>query len=212
MVDEQIRARGVKDPAVLAAMESVPRESFVPEDYRDRAFADGPLPIGDGQTISQPFIVAWMIERLHLAPGDRVLEIGVGSGYASAVLSRVAGEVFGVELVERLAREAADRLAKLGFGNVRVRQGDGTLGWPEHAPYQGILVSAGAVTIPPALIEQLAPGGRLLIPVGATRSVQMLMRVTREASGELRRETLDPVMFVPLVGAQEPADPSGQAC
>ncbi len=202
MVDEQIRARGVRDAAVLAAMESVPRECFVPEELRHRAFDDGPVPIGDGQTVSQPFVVAHMIERLAVGPEDRVLEIGTGSGYAAAVLGRLAAEVYGVERIGRLAREAAERLAGLGFANVRVRHGDGSLGWAEHAPYQAILVSAGAEEIPPALTEQLAVGGRLLVPVGPVGGVQTLIRITREGPEEYRRERLEPVMFVPLIASE----------
>jgi protein-L-isoaspartate(D-aspartate) O-methyltransferase len=199
MVAEQIRARGVRDPALLAAMESVPRERFVPEELRDRAFADGPLPIGAGQTISQPYVVAAMIELLGLGRGDRVLEVGTGSGYAAAVLARVVAEVYTVERFASLASQADERLASLGFANVHVRHGDGSLGWPEHAPYQGILVSAGAAEIPPALREQLAAGGRLVIPVGPSPGYQTLTRVTRQADDDFREEAFELVAFVPLL-------------
>jgi len=199
MVAEQISARGVRDAAVLAAMESVPRERFVPEELRDRAFADGPLPIGDGQTISQPYVVAAMVELLGLGPKDRVLEIGTGTGYAAAVLARVAAEVYTVERFASLASQARERLATLGFSNVHVLHGDGTEGWAEHAPYQGILVSAGAPEIPPALREQLAVGGRLVIPVGPSPGYQTLTRVTRAGADDYREELLDFVVFVPLV-------------
>jgi protein-L-isoaspartate(D-aspartate) O-methyltransferase len=199
MVAEQIRARGVRDAAVLAAMESVPRERFVPEAFRERAFADGPLPIGDGQTISQPYVVAAMVELLGLGPKDRVLEIGTGSGYAAAVLARVAAEVYSVERFASLASQARQRLAALGFSNVHVLHGDGSRGWAEHAPYQGILVSAGAPEIPPALREQLAVGGRLVIPVGPSPGYQTLTRVTRAGADDYREEQLDFVVFVPLV-------------
>lgn len=199
MVDEQIRARGVRDPAVLAAMERVRRECFVPEALRGRAFADGPLPIGEQQTISQPYVVAAMVELLQLEPEDRVLEIGSGSGYALAVLARIAAEAYGVERFASLARLARERLAEQGIANARVRHGDGTQGWPEHAPYQGILVSAAAAEIPPALLDQLTLGGRLVMPVGSSPGVQTLTRVTREGARDYRHERLDGVVFVPLV-------------
>ena len=206
MVRQQIEARGVTDRAVLAAMEEVPREAFVSAPYAKLAHEDQPLPIEEGQTISQPYIVALMAEALQLGSGARkrarVLEIGTGSGYAAAVLSRIAAEVYTVERIGSLAETARKRLAELGFENVHVLHGDGTLGWPEHAPYDGIVVAAGGPEVPEALLEQLSAGGRLVIPVGATQREQSLLRVTRSESGEIRREDLGGVRFVPLIGAQ----------
>jgi protein-L-isoaspartate(D-aspartate) O-methyltransferase len=214
MVRTQIAARGVRDRAVLEAMRRVPREVFLPPELEEFAYADAPLPIQRGQTISQPYIVALMAMAAELGPGDRVLEIGTGSGYAAAVLGRIVGEVYTVERHEELARLAADRLAELGFSNVSVRHGDGTLGWSEHAPYDAIVVAAGGPKVPDALLEQLAPGGRLVMPVGEGRGVQQLLRVTREADGSLGREELGDVRFVPLIGAQgwtaEPAEWNGR--
>ena len=201
MVERQVAARGVRDPSVLAAMRSVPRERFLPPDLEEFAYQDAPLPIEQGQTISQPFIVALMTEALALGPEDRVLEIGTGSGYAAAVLARVAREVYTIERHAELADRARTRLAQLGFDNVVVRHGDGTLGWPEHAPYDAIVVAAGGPHVPESLLEQLAPGGRLVIPVGEDRGLQQLVRVTRCADGSLSREELGDVRFVPLIGA-----------
>lgn len=202
MVDQQIARRGVRDPRVLEALATVSREAFVPEHLAEFAYDDTPLPIGEEQTISQPFIVALMAEALELKPGDRVLEIGAGSGYAAAVLSRLAGEVHAVERHASLASEAHRRLRELGYGNVRVHHGDGTLGWPEAAPYDTIVVAAGGPDVPPALVDQLAPGGRLVIPVGTDPRLQKLIRLRRGADGVDRREDLGDVRFVPLVGVQ----------
>jgi protein-L-isoaspartate(D-aspartate) O-methyltransferase len=205
MVERQIAARGVRDPAVLAAMRSVPRERFLPSHLEEFAYQDSPLPIEQGQTISQPFIVALMTEALQLRPGDRVLEIGTGSGYAAAVLARVAREVYTVERHAELAESARIRLRELGFDTVFVRHGDGTLGWPEHAPYDAIVVAAGVAAggprVPEALLAQLAPGGRLVIPVGEEKA-QELVRVTRRADGTFEHEELGGVRFVPLIGAE----------
>jgi protein-L-isoaspartate(D-aspartate) O-methyltransferase len=202
MVDFQIARRGVRDPRILEAMRAVPREAFVPERLAEFAYEDSPLPIGEEQTISQPFVVALMAEALELGPEDRVLEIGAGSGYAAAVLGRAAGEVWAVERHESLAREARERLAGLGASNVHVVHGDGTLGWPEHAPYDAIAVAAGGPDIPQALLDQLAPGGRLVIPVGPDLRTQELVRVRRTADGRFVRENLGGVRFVPLIGEQ----------
>jgi protein-L-isoaspartate(D-aspartate) O-methyltransferase len=180
MVDLQIAGRGISDPRVLDAFRVVPREGFLPPDLGEFAYRDTPLPIGAGQTISQPYIVAVTIEALGLRGTERVLEIGTGSGYAAAVLSRLAREVFTVERVEPLANEARERLARLGYRNVRVLCGDGTLGWPEHAPYDAIAVAAGGPEIPKALLSQLSPNGRLVIPVGSDESSQVLVLVVRE--------------------------------
>ena len=180
----------------------MPRELFVPEDAVDYAYDDGPLPIGAGQTISQPFIVAYMIEAVAPDPTDRALEIGTGSGYSAAVLGSIVAEVYTVERLPALAESAARRLARLDVRNVRVRCGDGTLGWPEHAPYDVIVVTAGGPEVPPALLAQLAAGGRLVMPVGDDPRVQQLVRVRRGGDGTLTQEWLEPVAFVPLIGAQ----------
>jgi protein-L-isoaspartate(D-aspartate) O-methyltransferase len=201
MVEHQIAGRGVRDERVLEAMRTVPREAFVPEPLAEQAHDDTPLPIGAEQTISQPYIVALMAEALEIRPGDRVLEVGAGSGYAAAVLARLAGEVYAVERHESLAREARERLAGLGIQNVQVAHGDGTLGWAEHAPYDAIAVAAGGPEVPPALLEQLAVGGRLVIPIGPEPRTQELVRVRRQG-GRTVREDLGPVRFVPLIGAQ----------
>lgn len=202
MVQTQIADRGVRDERVLEAMRTVPREAFVPDHLAGQAYRDHPLPIDEGQTISQPYVVAWMIAALEPQPGDRVLEIGTGSGYAAAVLSRVVDEVYTVERFPALARQAGQRLERLGYLNVLVRAGDGTLGWPELAPYDGIVVAAGGPEVPRPLLGQLAPGGRLVIPVGPRPDLQRLIRVTRLRDGRLREEDLGAVRFVPLVGAQ----------
>ena len=202
MVDEQLVARGIRDPLVLAAMGRVPREKFVSDRQAAFAYEDQPLPIGEGQTISQPFIVALMTQALTLARTDRVLEIGTGSGYAAAVLAEIAAEVYTVERLAPLAERARQRLADLGYANVHVLNGDGTLGWPEHAPYDAIVATAAGPHVPPALLDQLAIGGRLVMPVGAVAYDQSLIRVFRAETGDDRRETLEPVAFVPLIGAQ----------
>jgi protein-L-isoaspartate(D-aspartate) O-methyltransferase len=208
MVDEQIAARGVADPAVLAAMRSVPRETFVPASAAEFAYDDTPLPIEEGQTISQPYVVALMAAALRLTAGDRVLEIGAGSGYAAAVLSRIAAEVYAIERHAALAELATRRMRKLGYDNVHILHGDGTLGWPEHAPYHAIVVAAGGPSVPEALRAQLAIGGRLVIPIGVTPRAQELVRVTRVRQNEYRQEELGAVQFVPLIGAQGWADRS----
>jgi protein-L-isoaspartate(D-aspartate) O-methyltransferase len=199
MVDEHIEARGVRSPQVLAAMRNVPRERFLPADKQSLAYEDAPLPIGGGQTISQPYIVAFMIEALDLEGGEKVLEIGAGSGYAAAVLAEIAGEVYTVERIAELAARASDKLRELGYDNVAVRHDDGAAGWAEHAPYDAIVVAAGAPEVPDVLRRQLKIGGRLVIPVGGTRDFQELIRVTRVAEHEFRQEDLASVRFVPLV-------------
>lgn len=202
MVREQIAARGVRNPALLRAMQTVPREAFIPEDLAEFAYDDTPLPIEGGQTISQPYIVALMIERVEPRQGDRALEIGTGSGYAAAVLSRAVSEVYTVERHEELVNLARSRFADLSYGNIRVMHADGTLGWPEHAPYDVILVTAGGPHVPKPLLEQLAVGGRLIIPVGGTSRLQRLVRVTRSAEGRFDDEDLGEVQFVPLIGVE----------
>ena len=202
MVETAIVARGVRSELVLDAMRSVPRESFLPKQLREFAYEDAPLPIEQSQTISQPYIVAFMTEALGLNGGERVLEIGAGSGYAAAVLSKIAGDVYTVERIGQLAEKAASTLADLGYHNVHVLHGDGTKGWPEHAPYDGIIVAAGGPSIPESLKEQLKVCGRLVIPVGRDPKIQELVRVTRVSESEYEREDLADVRFVPLIGQE----------
>ena len=197
MVASQIVARGIQDPRTLAAMREVPRHLFVPPGLMNEAYDDHPLPIGNAQTISQPYIVAFMTEALGLKGGETVLEVGAGSGYQSAVLSRIAARVFGIEIVEPLAREARTRLVKLGYTNVEIRAGDGYAGWPEHAPYDAIMVTAAAPRVPEPLKQQLKDGGRLILPVGDY--VQELRIVTRCLSKFEERNVLG-VTFVPMTG------------
>jgi protein-L-isoaspartate(D-aspartate) O-methyltransferase len=199
MVERQIAARGVRDPQVLRAMRKVPREQFVSSEHLALAYEDSPLPIDEGQTISQPYIVALMAEALELGPADRVLEIGTGSGYAAAVLAEIAREVHTIERHTELAHQAVERLARLGYQNVWVRRGDGTLGWAESAPFDGIAVTAGGREVPKTLLAQLAIGGRLVIPIGPTANQQTLVRITRRTDTEYAREELGKVQFVPLI-------------
>lgn len=201
-VARQIEARGIKDGRVLSAMRAVPRELFVPRDERELAYADRPLPIGAGQTISQPYIVAVMIEALGLNGGEKVLEIGAGSGYAAAVLARIAAQVFAVERIAELADLARGNLTAAQAGNVAVRCSDGSLGWREKAPFDAILVSAGAPTVPEALKAQLVIGGRLVVPTGEVPTEQKLLRVTRTSVNQFETEDLGAVRFVPLVGRE----------
>jgi protein-L-isoaspartate(D-aspartate) O-methyltransferase len=201
MIDRDLRARGIRDPRVLAAMAAVPREAFLPPALAEFAYEDSPLPIAAGQTISQPYIVAVMAEALRLGPDDKVLEIGTGSGYAAAVLAKIAARVDTIERHAELAESATSVLRSHGFDNVEVRCGDGTLGWPEHAPYQAIVVAAGGPELPPALLAQLSVGGRLVMPVGPRR-LQKLVRITRVGERQYEREDLGDVAFVPLIGAQ----------
>jgi protein-L-isoaspartate(D-aspartate) O-methyltransferase len=198
MLEIDLRGRGISDPAVLAAMEQVDRARFVDDHRAGQAYDDRPLPIGDDQTISQPYIVAFMAEQLRLGPHDRVLDVGTGSGYAAAIMASVAGEVWSIERIPALADQAATRLTRLGHENVHVVVGDGTLGWPDAAPYDAISVAAGSPEIPPALTDQLAEGGRLIIPVDGRRSAQTLVLVERHGDELVRRDVLD-VRFVPLI-------------
>ncbi len=202
MVERNIARRGIRSPLVLEALGAVPREQFLPAALGEFAYDDAPLPIDEGQTISQPYIVALMTEALGLQGGERVLEIGTGSGYAAAVLAHIAKDVYTVERYGQLATKAADTLSHLGYGNVHVLHGDGTLGWPEHAPYDAIVVAAGGPSVPEALKAQLKVGGRLVIPVGADRGLQELVRVTRRSQHDYQQEDLADVRFVPLVGAE----------
>lgn len=199
MIAEQILARGVRDLLVLQAMSKVRREAFVSTNLQMRAYEDRPLPIGHQQTISQPFIVAYMIESLKLQGGERVLEIGAGSGYAAAVLAEIVSEVFAIERIGQLAEKAATNLMDAGYSNVHVLHSDGTRGWDEFAPFDAILVSAGATEIPETLKSQLNIEGRLIVPVGANAQSQQLIRITRGLKGQFSQEVLTNVSFVPLI-------------
>lgn len=208
MVERQLRGRGIEDERVLEAMGEVPREQFVDPQMMKLAYEDSPLPIGKGQTISQPYIVALTLQALELKPHDRVLDVGTGSGYAAAVASRIVDEVFTIERRGALAETARQRFSDLEYGNIHVRHGDGTQGWPEHAPFDAIAVSAAGPEVPEPLKEQLTSGGRIVIPVGATRDLQELLRVRKTEDGSLEEESLGGVRFVPLVGIagwEEPA-------
>jgi protein-L-isoaspartate(D-aspartate) O-methyltransferase len=202
MVERQIAARGLDSAPLLAAMRAVPREAFVPEALRAFAYEDGPLPIEAGQTISQPYIVALMIAAAGVAAGSRVLEIGAGSGYAAAILSRIADTVIAIERHEELAELAAARIATLGYANVRIVVGDGSAGWPDGAPYDAILAAASGSHVPEVLKRQLRIGGSLVMPVGAPGEVQILVRVTRQGEASWEQESLGPVRFVPLIGEE----------
>lgn len=202
MVKRQMEARGIHDPNILRAFREVPRELFVAEDKAEMAYDDHPLPIEAGQTISQPYIVALMIEAAEVKPGDRVLEVGAGSGYASAVMSRIADEVTGIERQHELAEIARERLSRLGYDNVRILEGDGTRGCPEGAPFDAILAAASGSHVPQPLVEQLAPGGRLVMPVGDPGWVQQLVKVTKLEDGSLQQSELGGVRFVPLIGEE----------
>lgn len=202
MVETQIRARGVRDERVLAAMAETPREAFIPDINRARAYADAPIPIGDGQTASQPYIVALIAEALALKGDEKVLEIGSGSGYAAAILAGLARAVFAIERIEKLAQSSAEALRRIGAHNVRVRADDGTRGWPEEAPFDAILVSAGGPKIPEPLKAQLAVGGRMIMPLGRAALAQALVRVTRTSTDEFTKEHLADVRFVPLIGEE----------
>jgi protein-L-isoaspartate(D-aspartate) O-methyltransferase len=199
MVEEQLVPRGVADARVLDAMRSVPREAFAPDHLVALAYEDGPLPIGLGQTISQPYIVAAMIEAAEVGAGDRVLEVGAGSGYAAAVISRIAAHVYAVERHVSLADAAAERLRTLGCRNVVLRAGDGAKGWPDAAPFDAIIVSAGGARVPDALKDQLGLGGRLVMPIGRSRRLQQLIKYRRIAARQFSEEDLGAVSFVPLV-------------
>ena len=188
------------DPAVMAAIDRVPRHEFVPEDLHSSAYANRPLPIGHGQTISQPYIVALMTHLLGIEPGQRALEIGTGSGYQAAVLAELTTDVHTIEIVEPLAGLSTRRLARLGYDGVRTRLGDGYYGWPDAAPFEAIIVTAAAAHVPPPLVEQLAPGGVLVIPVGEPFSVQLLLLVRKDENGEVSVRQILPVRFVPLTG------------
>ena len=202
MVERQIASRGIREPRILEAFRAVPREEFLAPDYRDIAYGDHPLPIEAGQTISQPYIVALMIQAAEMKFGDRVLEVGAGSGYAAAVMSRIAGEVIAIERQPDLVKVAQERMQRLGYDNVRILEGDGTRGWPAEAPYDAILAAASGSHVPPAWLEQLADGGRIVMPVGEPSFVQKLIKVTKGPAGKLITEELGAVRFVPLIGEE----------
>jgi protein-L-isoaspartate(D-aspartate) O-methyltransferase len=202
MVEWQLRRREISKPDILAAFLAVPREEFVSADYADYAYQDSPLPIESGQTISQPYIVALTIDAAGIAKGGRVLEVGAGSGYAAAVIGQIAGEVIAVERLHQLIEPARERMARLGYGNVRIVEGDGTLGWPDEAPYDAIVAAASGSHVPQSWIAQLRPGGRIVMPIGEPSSGQSLVKVTKGKDGTLKYEDLGGVRFVPLIGAE----------
>lgn len=202
MVERQIAARGLDDPQLLAAFRAVPREEFVSSDYAGNAYQDSPLPIENGQTISQPYIVALTIYAARIGPGDKVLEVGAGSGYAAAVIAQIAEEVVAIERHHQLAELARQRMERLGYGNVRIVEGDGTLGWPEGAPFDAIVAAASGSHVPQSWIAQLKPGGLIVMPLGQPHGVQSLVKVTKQADGTLKHEDLGGVRFVPLIGAE----------
>ncbi|KAF0216014.1 MAG: protein-L-isoaspartate(D-aspartate) [Geobacteraceae bacterium] len=203
MVKHDIKGRGIRDKRVLEVMGNVPRHLFVDASQRDEAYADHPLPIGEGQTISQPYVVALMTEALKVKPTDRVLEIGTGSGYQAAVLAGLVKEVYSIEIRKPLADMAAGRLPELGYKNVRVKYADGYFGWEEHAPFDAVIITAAVNHIPPPLIKQLKEGGRLMLPLGSTVFYQTLTLVTKKKGGELAVEQMGPVAFVPMTGAAQ---------
>jgi protein-L-isoaspartate(D-aspartate) O-methyltransferase len=202
MVERQLSRRGITDQHILDAFLAVPREEFVAEEYRHLAYGDHPLPIEAGQTISQPYIVALMIQAAGIKAGDKVLEVGAGSGYAAAVIGRIAAEVIAIERQHELIEIARERLERLGLRNVAILEGDGTRGAPEHAPFDAILAAASGSHVPAALVDQLGEGGRIVMPVGEPGWVQELVKVTKSADGALERENLGGVRFVPLIGEE----------
>ena len=202
MVRRQIEARGILDPLILDAFREVPREEFVDEGQRQWAYDDHPLPIEAGQTISQPYIVALMIEAAEIHPSDKVLEVGAGSGYAAALMSRIAREVIGIERQHDLVEVAQERLQRLGYDNVKIVEGDGTRGYPDEAPFDAILAAASGSHVPKPLIDQLAPGGRLVMPIGDPGWVQDLVKLTKRPAGTTEQKNLGGVLFVPLIGEE----------
>jgi protein-L-isoaspartate(D-aspartate) O-methyltransferase len=202
MVEQQIAARGLDDPRLLAAFHAVPREEFVSPDHAQYAYQDSPLPIESGQTISQPYIVALTIYAAGIKAGDKVLEVGAGSGYAAAVIGQIADEVVAIERHHALVELAEKRMRRLGYSNVRIVEGDGTLGWPDEAPFDAIVAAASGSHVPLSWIAQLKPGGRIVVPLGGPHEVQSLVKVTKEEDGTLRQEDLGGVRFVPLIGQE----------
>lgn len=203
LVQKNIEGEGITRREVIDAMRHVPRHRFVPDAHRANAYLNRPLPIGHGQTISQPYIVAFMAQMLEIEPGDKVLEIGTGSGYHAAILSELTPHIFSVEIIEPLARQAEERFEELGYHTIQTRTGDGYYGWEEHAPFDKIIVTAASGHIPPPLVEQLKPGGMIAIPIGSPYQTQTLMKVTKTEEEEIRTERLLPVRFVPLTGAAQ---------
>jgi len=202
MIERQIHSRGIRDPKILEAFRAVPREEFLGPDYRELAYGDHPLPIEAGQTISQPYIVALMIHAAEIKPGDRVLEVGAGSGYAAAVMSRIAGQVVAIERQPDLVKVAEERMRRLGYDNVRIVEADATRGWEPEAPYDAILAAASGSHVPPPWVKQLADGGRIVMPVGDPGWVQKLVKVTKGPADQLITEDLGGVRFVPLIGEE----------
>ena len=200
MIERHFVARGLEDPALLAAFRAVPREAFVPTGFESAAYADAPLPIGSGQTISQPYIVALTIDAAEIGPRDKVLEIGAGSGYAAAVIGQIATEVVAVERLRELMALAAERMERLGYRNVRIIEGDGTCGCPEEAPFDAIVAAASGSHVPQVLLDQLKPGGRIVMPIGEPNAIQHLVKLTKRADGTLEQRELGAVRFVPLIG------------
>ena len=198
MVEQQIEARGISDPATLAALRTVPRHEFLPMRLRSEAYADYPLPIGHGQTISQPFIVAFMTEAIRPQPGERILEIGAGSGYQAAILAQMGAEVYTIEIVEPLAEMARQTLERLGYKNAHVKHGDGFRGWPEHAPFDAIIVTCAPDKIPAPLVEQLRDGGRMIIPVGSGMNQELVL--LRKKGDKIEKQSVLPVRYVPMTG------------
>ena len=202
MVERQLRRRGITEPHILDAFRQVPREEFINPDLADQAYGDHPLPIEAGQTISQPYIVSLMIQAAAIGPGDTVLEVGSGSGYAAAVISRIAAKVIGIERQHDLVEISRERLRRLGYSNVEIVEGDGTKGWPDQAPYDAILAAASGSHVPQPLVDQLGPGGRLVMPIGSRDWVQELVKLTKRPDGPTIRENLGGVRFVPLIGEE----------
>lgn len=202
MVEIQLRRRGISEPDILDAFRAVPREAFIGDEFAHQAYGDHPLPIEAGQTISQPYIVALMIQAAAIKPGDTVLEVGAGSGYAAAVIGRIAKRVIGIERKHELVEVARARLRRLGHENIEIVEGDGTKGWPDEAPFDAIIAAASGSHVPESLVGQLAPGGRLVIPLGEPGWVQELVKVTKQENGILRQENLGGVRFVPLIGEE----------
>jgi len=200
MIERHIEGRGLDNPALIAAFRAVPREAFVSGDYAEGAYADSPLPIESGQTISQPYIVALTIDAAEIGPGDKVLEIGAGSGYAAAVIGQIARQVIAVERHHELVRIADERMRRMGYDNVVIVEGDGTLGCPEEAPFDAIVAAASGSHVPQVLLDQLKPGGRIVMPLGDPGSIQRLIKVTKHEDGTLEQANLGAVRFVPLVG------------
>ncbi len=210
MIEHTIRRRGLDHPALIAAFRAVPREEFISFDYAQHAYADGPLPIESGQTISQPYIVALTIDAAAIGPQDKVLEIGAGSGYAAAVIGQIAREVIAIERHHPLVELARERMQRLGYANVRIIEGDGTLGCPAEAPFDAIVAAASGSHVPAVLVDQLKPGGRIVMPIGEPHSVQSLVKLTKREDGMLEREDFGAVRFVPLIGEHGFGDPNEQ--